>query len=119
MTFHFFGQNTDAPRGKTRPSNASETIREYDVKRSYLIAARRTAVAPRNGRFAALSVHELAAPVVRKILRDACISEDQVGELIVSNSLGSGGNPARLIALDSVVTRKQNDDRIRRNNLFG
>ena len=71
------------------------------MKRSYLIAARRTAVAPRNGRFAALSVHELAAPVVRNILRDACISEDQVGELIVSNSLGSGGNPARLIALAS------------------
>ena len=71
------------------------------MNRSYLVAARRTAVAPRNGHFAGLSLHDLAVPVVKQILKDASVPEEQVGELIVSNSLGGGGNPARVIALAS------------------
>jgi acetyl-CoA C-acetyltransferase len=64
-----------------------------------LIAARRTAVVPRNGAFARLSIEELAAPVLLACLADAGIGRDQVGEVILSNALGAGGNPARRVAL--------------------
>lgn len=64
-----------------------------------LIAARRTAVVPRGGAFARLSVEELAAPVIRACLADAGLSPDQVDEVILSNALGAGGNPARRVAL--------------------
>ncbi|WP_103258105.1 acetyl-CoA C-acyltransferase [Tabrizicola aquatica] len=62
-----------------------------------LIAARRTAVVPRGGAFARLRIEDLAAPVVRAVLADAGI--DRVDELILSNALGAGGNPARRVAL--------------------
>lgn len=64
-----------------------------------LIAARRTAVVPRGGAFARLSIEDLAAPVVRAVLADAGIGADRVDELILSNALGAGGNPARRVAL--------------------
>lgn len=64
-----------------------------------LIAARRTAVVPRGGAFARLRIEDLAAPVVLACLADAGISADQVDELILSNALGAGGNPARRAAL--------------------
>lgn len=64
-----------------------------------LIAARRTAVVPRGGAFARLSIEDLAAPVVRACLADAGIGPAQVDELILSNALGAGGNPARRVAL--------------------
>ncbi len=64
-----------------------------------IIAARRSAVVPRGGKFAALEPHELAAPVLQACLRDAGLAPSEVGELILSNALGGGGNPARLAAL--------------------
>jgi acetyl-CoA C-acetyltransferase len=64
-----------------------------------LIAARRTAVVPRGGAFARLSLEDLAAPVVRTCLADAGVAPDRVDELILSNALGAGGNPARRVAL--------------------
>jgi acetyl-CoA C-acetyltransferase len=64
-----------------------------------LIAARRTAVVPRGGAFARLSLEDLAAPVLRACLADAGIARDQVDEVILSNALGAGGNPARRVAL--------------------
>ena len=64
-----------------------------------LIAARRTAVVPRGGAFARLSLEELAAPVLTACLADAGIDPDQVDEVILSNALGAGGNPARRVAL--------------------
>lgn len=69
------------------------------MSRTHIIAARRTPVAPRNGAFAALPVQELAAPVITQVLKDAGLTADQVGEVIAANSLGLGGNPARVIAL--------------------
>jgi len=66
---------------------------------SQIIAARRSAVMPRNGGFAALLPHDLAAPVIQDLLAQAGVAPDQVGELILSNALGAGGNPARLAAL--------------------
>lgn len=64
-----------------------------------IIAARRSPVAPRGGALAGLAIHQLAAPVIAAILADAGLGPDQVGELILSNALGAGGNPARLAAL--------------------
>ena len=64
-----------------------------------LIAARRTAVVPRGGAFARLSIEDLAAPVLQACLTDAGIEPARVDELILSNALGLGGNPARRVAL--------------------
>jgi acetyl-CoA C-acetyltransferase len=66
-----------------------------------IIAACRSAVAPRGGAFAALSIHDLAAPVIRALLTQAGLPATAVDEVIVSNALGAGGNPARRIALAS------------------
>lgn len=71
------------------------------MSKSYLLAARRSAVSPRHGAFAALLPHQLAAPVIKALLADAGLAADDVGEVIVSNALGAGGNPARLVALAS------------------
>ena len=71
------------------------------MSKSYLLAARRSAVSPRHGAFADLLPHELAAPVVKAVLADAGLEGTDVGEIIVSNALGAGGNQARLVALAS------------------
>ncbi|WP_319826160.1 thiolase family protein [Thalassovita sp.] len=67
----------------------------------HILAARRTAVVPRNGAFAGLALHEMAAPVITALLQDSGLQAGQVGEVIVSNALGAGGNPARSVALAS------------------
>lgn len=69
------------------------------MTRSFLISARRSPVAPRNGALAHLSIEDLARPVLLETLQDAGIAPQDVGELIVANSLGAGGNPARIVAL--------------------
>ena len=69
------------------------------MSRSLIIAARRSAVVPRNGAFKALEVHELAALVIQTVLADAGLEPGEVGELILSNALGAGGNQARMAAL--------------------
>ena len=66
---------------------------------TWIIAARRTAVAPVNGAFRRLLVHDLAAPVIRACLADVGLDPKDVDEVILSNALGGGGNPARLAAL--------------------
>jgi len=64
-----------------------------------MIAARRTAVVPRGGAFHRLSIEQLAAPVILACLADAGMDGAMVDELILSNALGAGGNPARRVAL--------------------
>ena len=64
-----------------------------------LIAARRTAVVPRGGAFARLSLEDLAVPVIAACLADAGLRHGAVDEVILSNALGAGGNPARRAAL--------------------
>ena len=66
---------------------------------AYVIAARRTAIVPHGGAFARLSIEDLAAPVIAACLAGAGLSPDRVDEVIVSNALGAGGNPARRVAL--------------------
>ena len=64
-----------------------------------IIAACRSAVVPRGGAFAAHTLDALGAPVVQAALAQAGLDLQQVDDLIVSNAIGGGGNPARLIAL--------------------
>lgn len=64
-----------------------------------VVAARRSAVVPRGGGFAGLDIHQLAAPVIADLLRDAGLAPGDVDELILANALGAGGNPARVTAL--------------------
>ena len=64
-----------------------------------MIAAQRTAVVPRGGAFARLSLEQLGAPVLLACLQAAGINSAAVDEVIVSNALGAGGNPARRVAL--------------------
>jgi len=66
---------------------------------SYLLAAQRTAVVPKGGAFAQLSLHQLATPVIQACIDIAGLNTNQIDEVIVSNALGAGGNPARVIAL--------------------
>lgn len=66
---------------------------------AWIVAGRRTAVMPRGGAFARLSLADMAAPVIAACLADAGIAADAVDEVIVANALGAGGNPARVLAL--------------------
>ena len=54
---------------------------------------------PRNGALAALSLQNLAAPLITACLVAGRVDAGEVDEVIVSNALGAGGNPARVIAL--------------------
>lgn len=66
---------------------------------AWLVAARRSPVAPLGGAFAALDVDALAAPVIRAVLADAGVPAARVDEAILGNALYGGGNPARRAAL--------------------
>lgn len=71
------------------------------MRRSVLLAARRSPVVPRNGRFAHLSIEDLAKPVVAAAIKDAGISCQDIDEMVMANSLGGGGNPARIVSLNA------------------
>jgi acetyl-CoA C-acetyltransferase len=66
---------------------------------AFVVAAFRTPVMPRGGAFAGLSLQDLAAPLVSACLTGAGVAPDEISELILSNALGAGGNPARVVAL--------------------
>lgn len=69
------------------------------MSRSYIIAACRSAVAPQKGALSRCQLHALAAPVIMDLLARGGLQPEQVGELILANALGAGGNPARIAAL--------------------
>ncbi|WP_305289664.1 thiolase family protein [Paracoccus wurundjeri] len=75
-------------------------------RRSHIVAARRSAVLPRGGGFRSLEMHELAATVMQAALRDAGLEPERVGEVILGNALGAGGNPARIAALAAGLPEK-------------
>ncbi len=68
---------------------------------AYIAAACRSPVAPHGGALAHLDLHDLAAPILTAALARAGLKPAEVDEVIVSNALGAGGNPARVIALAS------------------
>ena len=69
------------------------------MTQAFVVSAKRTAVCPIGGAFKGLDHFELAAPVIQDCLAAVGLRPDQVEELILSNALGAGGNPARLAAL--------------------
>lgn len=68
-----------------------------------MIAARRSAVVPRDGAFRGLELHDLAAPVIDAALRDAGLAAGDVDAVILGNALYGGGNPARVAALAAAL----------------
>jgi acetyl-CoA C-acetyltransferase len=69
------------------------------MRPAFVIAARRTPVAPRGGAYAAIALHDLAVPPMRACLTDAGLAPDDLDEVILANAIGPGGNPARVAAL--------------------
>lgn len=72
----------------------------------YLIAAKRSPIAPRAGALAGFNLHELATPVIKALLSAADIDPLSVDEIIVGNALGAGGNPARLVSLAAGLSER-------------
>ena len=65
----------------------------------YIIAAKRSPIAPRDGVLASHNIHQLSSPVIHSLLKSVGVAPSQVDEIIAGNALGAGGNPARLIGL--------------------
>ena len=65
----------------------------------FIVAARRTAVAPRGGAFGAIEAHVLAAAPIGAVLTAAGATPDAIDGVILGNALYGGGNPARVAAL--------------------
>ena len=66
---------------------------------AFIISGARSAVVPEGGAFARLALHDLAAPVLRACLERAAFDPEQLDEVILSNALYGGGNPARMAVL--------------------
>lgn len=67
-----------------------------------IVAARRSPISTRGMRFASITADQLAAPVIRECLADAARSTGSlpsVGDVVLGNCMGPGGNIARLSAL--------------------
>ncbi len=59
----------------------------------------RSAVVPVGGAFKTLQAHDIAAPVLHALLRQAALPASAVQAVVLGNALGAGGNPARMLAL--------------------
>lgn len=68
-----------------------------DPRTPVVIAARRTPIGEAGGRLRALDVDVLASVVLDAALRDSGVSA--VDDVLLGNTLGPGGNPARVAAL--------------------
>ncbi|HEY8581222.1 MAG TPA: beta-ketoacyl synthase N-terminal-like domain-containing protein [Beijerinckiaceae bacterium] len=69
------------------------------MSRAFLVAARRTAVAPRNGAFRRIEAWELAAPTLLAAAADANCPLDAIDDVLLGSALYGGGNPARMASL--------------------
>lgn len=70
---------------------------------AFIVCAKRTPVAPRNGALRRLEVGDLAAPVVHSVIALSGLTAQDVDDVIIGNALYGGGNPARMIALAAGV----------------
>ncbi|MFP4537604.1 MAG: thiolase family protein [Dichotomicrobium sp.] len=71
------------------------------MSRPVIIAARRTAIGAVGGLHRARPVETLGAAAVAAALADSGLAAADIGEVIMGNAAGGGGNPARLIALSA------------------
>lgn len=66
---------------------------------AWIVAARRTPVAPVNGAFRDIEPHDLGAHVIRALIGDSLVPPREIDAVILGNALYGGGNPARMAAL--------------------
>ncbi len=66
---------------------------------AYIVAAARSSVVPSGGAFRDMDFDRLAVAPIHSCLTRSGIAPDEIDEIIVSNALGAGGNPARVVAL--------------------
>lgn len=71
-----------------------------------LLAGCRTPVAPRHGALRRHTPHTLAAPLVLHLLQTVGLPPEAVDTLILGNTLGAGGNPARMTALAASLPQR-------------
>ncbi|WP_020227988.1 acetyl-CoA C-acyltransferase [Acidovorax sp. MR-S7] len=64
-----------------------------------ILAWARTPVAPVGGALSRCQPHDLAAPLLARLLADSGLPADRVDAVVLGNALGAGGNPARMLAL--------------------
>jgi acetyl-CoA C-acetyltransferase len=77
-------------------------LRPEDCTSPVVVAARRTPIATRGRALAALTVEQLAVPVVRAVHEDAGAvlgRTPDIADVVLGNCMGPGGNPARVAAL--------------------
>ena len=73
------------------------------TRAAFIIGAKRTPVAPRNGAFASITATELGQCTIEKLLKELHLPGNVVECSIISNALYGGGNPARLSALAAAI----------------
>lgn len=73
------------------------------MRQVFIVAARRTPIAPKNGSLGEIPFFDLAACAIRAVLQDLSARGDspEISAVFAGNALGAGGNPARLMALAS------------------
>lgn len=69
------------------------------MRRAVIVAAKRTPIGKVGGILRNIAPEELAATVIRNILEEFPLEEEQIDEVILGNAVGPGGNLARLSAL--------------------
>lgn len=73
--------------------------KESAKRSAWIVAARRTPVAPINGAFRDIEPFDLGACVIRALINDAAIKPHEIDAVFLGNALYGGGNPARMAAL--------------------
>ena len=81
-------------------------MRTKTVKEVVIVSAKRTPVGAFNGSLSAVPAHDLAACVIKDLLKDAGVDPGDVGEVILGQVLGGGQgqNPARQAAFGAGLT---------------
>ena len=69
------------------------------VRDAFVVAARRTPIGRVGGMLRHLRVEDLGAAVIRAVIEDIATAGVAVDEVILGNSWGPGGNPARVAAI--------------------
>lgn len=72
----------------------------------YIVAAKRSAVAPRDGAFRDIEAADLASAVIRAVLAEARLAPADVDDCILGNALYGGGNLARVAALAADIPER-------------
>jgi acetyl-CoA C-acetyltransferase len=69
--------------------------------RPVIVAARRSPIGTTGHGFARLTAADLAAPVLAAVAADLAWPADQIGDVVLGNCMGPGGNLARVAALQA------------------